>query len=164
MKYFILIVSFLLEGVLSKYFPVNYFSSLFGLTALIVSYPYFTSKNVYFKHAFVYGFLYDLFYTDTLVFYAFVYLFMAFVISKIYLVLPINFLNLIFAICICIFVFRSITYLCFVITGNLSFDFFAYMKSVRDSLIVNLIYGILIYFLTNFISKKMKIRKTYKFV
>ena len=161
MKYFILIVSFLLDGIMSKFLPANsVFYSLFSLVSLIVVYPYFCGDKVsYYKYSFVFGFLYDLIYTDTMIFYAFMFLFMAFIITKLSLILNNNYFNTIIITLISIIAFRSVTYLLIAMTGNVNFNISIWFRGIYSSIITNVIYVILLLFITNFISKKLNIKR-----
>ena len=103
MKIIILVISFLLEGVISNFVPVNGFlAPLFTLTALIIIYPLFDESFEYYKYAFITGLAYDLFYTDTIVFHAIIFTFMAFLITRLNLVLSDNYVNVLIIIAICI--------------------------------------------------------------
>ena len=95
MRIVILIVSFILESVISNFFPVNsFFVSLFSLTAIVAIYPLFEDeKRKYFLAAFLLGLAYDLIYTDTIIFHAIIFCFMAFIIIRLNLVLSDNFIN-----------------------------------------------------------------------
>ena len=95
MKATILIISFLLEGIISNFVPINGFlAPLFTLVALIIIYPLFDETSEYYKYAFVTGLAYDLFYTDTILFHAIIFCFMAYIISRFNLVLTDNFINI----------------------------------------------------------------------
>ena len=122
MKIVILIVSFILESVMSNFFPVNsFFASLFSLTALIVIYPLFDGDNFkYFRYAFLLGFAYDLIYTDTIIFQAFLFLIIAYLVTILRKMLSDNLLNLVIVTLICIASYRTINYFALVITGNLN--------------------------------------------
>ena len=70
--YFILITSFLLDGILSNYLDymlgdITLFNPLLTIIALLIIYPFFRKNdNQYLVIAFITGFLYDLFYTNLL--------------------------------------------------------------------------------------------------
>ena len=161
MKTFILVFSFLLDGILSNYLPINsLFTPLFSLVSLIIVYPYFNgNKRDYYKYAFLLGLFYDLIYTDTLVFHAFLFLFMSFLITKFTLVLSDNYLNLIIITVITIVIFRSVSYILIFITGNINIDYHVFLKGIYSSLILNIIYSVILLFITNFISDKYNIKK-----
>lgn len=163
MKIGILIISFLLDGVVSKFLPINsIFYPLFTLVGLICSYSYFYGDKIfYYKCAFVLGFVYDLIYTDTFAFYAFLFLLIAFLITKISSVLNNNYINLVFLTIICIVLFRSITYLLIVITGNISFNAGIWFKGIYSSIILNIIYALILRLFTNFIDMNKRRKKRY---
>lgn len=160
MKALILVISFLLEGIISNFVSINgFFAPLFTLTALIIIYPLFDEEAEYYKYALVTGFIYDLFYTDTIVFHAIIFSFMAFLISRLNLVLSDNYVNVLVIIAICILIYRIITYSFLVLVSSVSFDFMALVFSILKSLMINLIYSVIIFFALKKIQKKYK----YKF-
>ena len=161
MKYVILIVSFLLDGIISKYIPINgIFYPLFSLVSLLVAYPYFCDdKRNYYKCSFIIGLLYDLIYTDTMVFYAFLFLFMAFIIIKLSIILASNYFNMIIIALVSIVIFRSVSYIFIVITGNISFNYHIWIRGIYSSILINVIYTIILLFITNLISKIFNIKK-----
>ena len=160
MKAIIIIISFLLEGIVSNFVPINGFlAPLFTLVALIIIYPLFDEVSEYYKYAFVTGLAYDLFYTDTILFHAIIFCFMAFIITCLNLVLSDNYLNILVIMGICILIYRVITYSLLVLVSSMAFDFIALILSVLKSLIINLIYSALLFFVVKKCQKKYK----YKF-
>ena len=160
MKATILIISFLLEGIISNFVPINGFlAPLFTLVALIIVYPLFDEVSEYYKYAFVTGLAYDLFYTDTILFHAIIFCFMAFIITRLNLVLSDNYLNILVIMGICILIYRVVTYSLLVLVSTMAFDFMALIISVLKSLIINLIYSALLFFVVKKCQRKYK----YKF-
>lgn len=160
----ILLISFLMDGIVSNYVHLNGFLvPLFSLIGLIVSYDFFTlDREEFYKYAFILGLCYDLIYTDTFVFYAFLFSLMAFIIIQISKVLTNNYFGLIVLSLICIIIFRSVTYLLLVITGNVIFDINILFKGIYNSILINIIYGIIVKFICDrIISYKKKKRKFY---
>lgn len=160
MKAIILVISFLLEGIVSNFVPINGFlAPLFTLVALIIIYPLFDETSEYYKYAFVTGLAYDLFYTDTILFHAIIFCFMAFIITRLNLVLSDNYLNILIIMGICILIYRVVTYSLLVLVSSMGFDLVALIMSVLKSLIINLIYSALLFFVVKKCQKKYK----YKF-
>ena len=160
MKAILIIVSFLLEGIVSNFVPINGFlAPLFTLVALIIIYPLFDEVLEYYKYAFVTGLAYDLFYTDTILFHAIIFCFMAFIITRLNLVLSDNYLNILIIIGICILIYRVVTYSLLVLVSSMGFDFVALIMSILKSLVINLIYSVLLFFVVKKCQKKYK----YKF-
>lgn len=162
MKIVILIVSFILESVMSNFFPVNsFFASLFSLMALIVIYPLFDGDNFkYFRYAFLLGFAYDLIYTDTIIFQAFLFLIIAYLVTILRKMLSDNLLNLIIVTLICIASYRTINYFALVITGNLDFNLLTWIASIYNSIILNVIYCLIIGWVVNRVMRK---KRRYRF-
>ncbi len=162
MKIFILVFSFLLDGIISNLLHIgSLFLPLCSLVSLIIVYPYFNgNKRDYYKYTFLFGLAYDLIYTDTLVFYAFLFLFMAFIITKLTLVLSDNYLNLVLITIILIILFRSVSYILIFITGNIIFDYHILLKGIYSSLIFNIIYAVILLTITNYISDRFNIKKS----
>lgn len=163
MKEVILVISFLLDGIFSNFLPVNgIFAPLFTLVSLIVVYPYFDGdKRNYYKYSFVLGLIYDLIYTDTMVYYAFLFLFMAFIIIKLTIILNDNYINIVIITIISIIIFRSITYILMVITGNVSFNYHIWFNSIYSSILANVIYAVILLSIANFINRKIKFKKSH---
>ncbi len=160
MKAIIIVISFLLEGIVSNFVPINGFlAPLFTLVALIIVYPLFDEVSEYYKYAFVTGLAYDLFYTDTILFHAIIFCFMAFIITRLNLVLSDNYLNILVIMGICILIYRVVTYSLLVLVSTMAFDFMALIISVLKSLIINLIYSALLFFVVKKCQRKYK----YKF-
>ncbi len=140
-----LIISFLLEAIFSNFVSIGgYFVPLFTLTALIIICPFLQEKEKYYKYAFMTGMLYDLFYTDTIVFHAIIFCFMAIIVVKLNMVLSDNYANVIIIISLCILIYRVLTYGLLVLIGNISFDIYELLFSILKSLISNLIYGVIL--------------------
>lgn len=157
MKIIVLIISFLLEGVISNFVSINGFMApLFTLVALIIIYPLFDEASEYYKYAFVTGLVYDLFYTDTIIFHAIIFCFMAFIITRMNLVLSDNYINLLIIMAVCILIYRTFTYSLLVLVSSMSFSFVALLLSVLKSLIINLIYSAILFFVLKKFRRKSK--------
>lgn len=160
MKALIILISFILEGVFSNYVQTSsYFIPLFTLTSLVIIYPLFTESKDYYKYAFLTGLAYDLIYTDTIVFHAIIFCFMAYIISRFNLVLTDNFINILIIVGLSIAIYRIITYLILILVSRLSFDFINLIFSILKSLILNLIYSLILFLIVKKSQKKYK----YKF-
>ena len=157
MKIIIVIVSFLLEGVISNFISINgYLAPLFTLVSLIMIYPLFEESTHYYKYAFLTGLAYDLFYTDTIIFHAIIFCFMAFIIMRLNLVLSDNFINVLIIIALSILVYRVLTYGLLVFINSMDFDFKVLGFSILKSMILNLFYGSVLFVLIQKFKKKRK--------
>ena len=88
--YITVIISFLLDGVLSNFLnymlgDISIFNPLLTIVAIIMIYPYFKKdENKYLITSFILGFLYDLFYTNLLFTDAILFLLLALIYSYLY--------------------------------------------------------------------------------
>ncbi|MGE5456682.1 MAG: rod shape-determining protein MreD [Ignavibacteriales bacterium] len=155
------IVSFFLDSILTSFIPIDsIFIPLFSLISLIVIYPYFhKEQNSYLKFSFLIGLLYDIVYTDTIFLNAFIFLLIGFCIKLIHEYISNNAFNIsIMSLCV-VAIYRFITYFVLVMINYLNYNFNDLLVSIYSSLIVNVIYGIILYLTTDFISRKYKIDK-----
>jgi rod shape-determining protein MreD len=159
----ILIVSFFLEGIYSCFISSDgIFISLFSLVSLIIVYPYFNKKNSsYYKCCFLTGLFYDLVYTDTIVFNAFIFTLMGFIIVKMNNIISNSYINSAIMSIIVIVLYRCIVYAFLIITDNYTFTFDILLKGIYTSLLANIIYATLSFIITDFCSTKLKIKKSY---
>lgn len=161
-SFIIVSISFILEGILSKYIQVNstLFVPLLTLISLIIIYPYFHNheKN-FFVFSFITGILYDIVYTNTLCLYGIVFLIMAWAIKKINSVISNNSINVAIISLIIIIFYRTCTYLILCLVNYINFNSKNFLYSIASSLILNMIYSIVLYIITDFISRKKHISK-----
>ena len=159
---FISVLSFLLDGILSRYIlPNSIFLPLFTIVSLVLIYPYFNNNNArYFKYSAILGLLYDITYTNTIFFNFFVFIIVAFVVGLLNYLLSNNWYVNIFITVISICVYRMINYLFFVFFKNQQFSFSVLCKSIYSSLLLNIIYFVILYLLTELYSNKKKILRS----
>ncbi len=157
----VLIISFILDSLISNFIPLNsILMPLFTLMSLIIIYPYFNDKkNKYLLTCFVTGACYDLIYTNTIIIHGFLFLVIAFIIMKLNLILSNNYINVAIVAIISIVIYRLIAYGLLLITANISFDFFTLLKSIYKSLLINVIYVVLLFIITDSIATKLKIHR-----
>lgn len=160
-SFLIFFVSFLLEGVLSNFLSLNsYFLPLFSLVSLIIIYPFFHRKEMnYLKMCVLFGFLYDITYTDTFLVNTLLFSFLGFVIMFINTWLSNNFLNSGIISFIIIILYRLFYYLLLFFCGYSSFSLKVLTSSILHSFISNILYAIILYFAVDYISYKKHIEK-----
>ncbi|MEG2322476.1 MAG: hypothetical protein RSB71_03245 [Bacilli bacterium] len=159
---FVSVLSFLMDGILSKYIAsTSLFLPLFTIISLIIIYPYFNNNDYrYLKYVSIMGLLYDIAYMNTVFFNFFIFLILGFIVLFIFYFLTNNYLFNILTSVICIVIYRIIIYLFLVIVKNYSFSFNILFKSIYSSLILNIIYCTIVYLFTSLYSKKHKILKS----
>ena len=162
MPYIVIIVSFILDSIISNFTSLNsLFMPLCTLMSLIIVYPYFNGNiKKFLISCFVTGVFYDLIYTDTIIIHGFLFLIIGYIIVKLNLIMSNNYLNVAIMGIICIVFYRFVLYGLLLITANISFSWVLLLKSIYHSLILNVIYIVLVYLITDKISFKFRIRKS----
>ena len=156
------VLSFLLEGIVSNIVGITstWLVPLFSIVSLIIIYPYFNHEEENFlKVCFAVGLFYDLVYTDTLVINACIFTLIGFFIRWLNSWMSNHAISVLFITFLTIFVYRILMYLILIVVGFLPFDLNTLVTSITSSLLLNLIYAEVLYLITDFMSKKYRIRK-----
>ena len=154
--------SFLLESIVTNYIGIN--SSIlypvFSLISLIVIYPFFNNNNSKFLFvSFWFGLIYDIAYTNSFLLNATIFVIISAVIILLNEHLSNNHLNISINCFVIVVLYRVITYLLICLVGYVNFDYIVLIKSIYTTLLSNLIYVNILYFISNQLSTKYKIRK-----
>ncbi len=152
------IVSFFLDGILSRYIsPNSLFLPLFTIVSLVIIYPYFNDNARYFKYIAIMGLLYDIAYMDLLFYNCFIFVILGFVNIFIqYLLSNSVYINVMIS-TIIIILYRISNFIYANIVGYVSCkDLFV---TIYSSLLLNIIYCIILYNISDYFSKKYKILK-----
>ncbi len=158
----ILIVSLLLDGILSNYLPflvndLSLFTPLLTLVSIFLIYPFFKKKEtLYFVIVFFLGMIYDLFYTNLLFFNTVLFLCMALITMYIYKNLEVNAPKLLIYLIIIIASYESLTGLILFIYNIVPVTIPKVLYKITHSLILNIIYGELLYWIIKVLPKKYK--------
>ena len=158
----ILIISFILDGVLTNFLPfgvenISLFTPLLTIVALVVIYNFFYHKEKnYYILSFVIGILYDLFYTNLLFLDGLLFLLIAFVITKIYKVVGFNYMWIALDILISIIIYECSFALVIVIFNLIPMTIYRLLYKIGHSIILNIIYGEILYFIIKLLPKKYK--------
>jgi rod shape-determining protein MreD len=156
----ILLISFYLEGIISNLLNINFLIPLFTLVSLIIIYQYlYNLKNDYYKLCFIIGLLYDIAYTDTLFLNACLFLFIGFIITKLNIIITNNTFNVIILSILIINIYRILTFIILILINYIDLNFYNLFISIVNSLIINIIYVVILYKITDLISRKKGIYK-----
>lgn len=156
MIYLILVISFLLDNLISFFLNTNLlFNPLLSLVSLIIIFRYYHRKdeNKYLITSFVLGLVYDIVCTDTIFLNAGIYLLLSLFIIKFYKIFSYNLLNSAILLIIVIIIYRSIIFLVLSNFNFISFNLYHLLQSIYSSLILNLLY------LSFFFLKKKKYKR-----
>lgn len=158
----VMTISFILDSIISILVSNNsIFLPVFSIVSLAVCYPYFNNNNYrFFKYSAVMGLFYDVVYTNTLFMNFFVFMIVAFSIIFISYLLSNNIYVTILLTISSIIIYRVISYLLLVISNHTSFSISILFRSIYSSLLINIIYGFLLYFLVHLYAKRHKIIKS----
>lgn len=161
MIYIIIIFSFLFESVFSNIVNTySFLTPLFLLTSLAILYPYFKNKKINFVIiCIICGLFYDIVFTDspfinTISFglcSGLIILIYNYVNYNIFSSNIINVINIIF--------YRIISYLLLCIIDVIHFDELILLEGIYKSLLVNVIYGIILFIIIDLLSKIFNIKR-----
>lgn len=160
--YIILVTSFILDGILSNFLPfmegdLSFFTPLVTIVALFLIYTFFDKENnKYYLTAFITGLLYDLFYTNLFFLNAFLFVLIAFITVYIYGNERIDFFRVLIYLIFIIALYESSIAILIVIFNVVPMSIDKLLYKISHTLILNLIYGEVIYFIIQIIPKKYK--------
>ena len=161
MMYLMLVVSFLLDGILSNFLPymnqsLSLFTPYFSVSFLFLMVPFFRKdeEKKYYLIAILYGFFYDVFYTNLLMCHVILFVFVAFMSKKIWKNMQLNFITIPFFIALIIGIYHASFLLLLSLFNivNPSIQSFLYLWS--HSILLNIIYGEILYLILNKLNKK----------
>lgn len=154
------VISLILDLVLSNFLPyipggLSLFTTSFSIITIFLIYPLFNSENKnYFIYSFIFGFIYDLALTNLFLYDAIVFLFIAYISSVIYKNFEIDFIKNIINIILVIIIYESLFAILIIIFNLIPININKIVYKILHTLISNIIYGEIIYFIINYISKK----------
>ena len=150
-----LVISFLLEGIMSNIFPstlsnISYFTTIYVIIAFGIIYPYFDNDKKYFILIFIFGVLFDILYTSTIFVNTFIFIVIGIVIKILYNILSDN-----------VFMTNIISYIGIIVYHVLSFVILMFTGYGDYSIILlfnTIIYTSISYFVMKFIYNKFDIK------
>lgn len=151
-------ISLLLDGITSNV-KVSFLLPLFSILSIIIIYPFFKDKFKYFLLCGLLGLLYDILYSDIFIQYLIIFTIISFIIHLFNKLLVYNILNVLILSIVTIIFFRLITYIFYLGFNNGSFSFLLFIESIYNSLLINIIYILLSYYLFDYLNFKKKLKK-----
>ena len=157
----VLLISFILEGILSNLVPANsLFIPLFSIVSLLVTYPLFNDNRVkYLIYSGTFGLLYDLVYTSTPFINTFTFIITGLIITFVCKFVTINKLNLILIVLFVLLFNQTINYLLLCLFRYRIFNSHTLVEGLYSSLILNVIYSYILYIIIEIINKKCKYKR-----
>lgn len=157
-------ISLLLDSLLSYFVPIGVFNNIFivpmfTIISLIIIYPYCEERKDFFKICLLFGFIYDILFTNVFGLNITIFFIIGYVISFMDGILSNTLFSIIIKMIIVILLYDTLTYFILVILNYMNYDIFALFKKLYKSILINIIYITTLYFTTNELAKRFSIRK-----
>ena len=158
----ILIVSLLLDGLLTNYLPflindLSLLTPLLTVSSIIIIYQFYRKKeNKYYLLLFIFGMIYDLFYTNLLFFNGILFVIIGIISKYIYKNYGLSLVKIILYIILIISIYESLTGIILFSFNIVSITFNRVFYKITHSLLTNIIYIELVYLIIKIIPKKYK--------
>lgn len=160
--YMIMIISLLLDGLITNYTPylvnnLSLFTPLLTLVSLLLIFPFFQKDyKKYLLIAFILGIIYDVFYTNMLFFNAVLFFIIASINIKVQKWISPNAFNLLIQAIGTIIIYESLTGLILFIYNMVPITPYKVYYKIIHSLLLNILYTECIYLIVKLIPKKYK--------
>ncbi len=148
------IISIIVDGILTNYLPylvndLTLFTPMFTVILTFILYPLFFKNNKnYLIYLFILGIIYDLLYTNLLFFNGFIFVFLGYISIFIYKNFPVTVFRVMFYLILIIIIYESTFALCILIFDLVPITFDRLIYKISHSIILNIIYGLVIYLIT----------------
>lgn len=158
-----LVVSFLLEGIMSNIFPstlsnISYFTTIYIIISFAIIYPYFDNDKKFFILIFIFGILFDILYTSTIFVNTFIFIIIGIVIKILYNVLPENVFMTNIISYIGIIIYHILSFIILMIIGYMDYSIILLFNIIIHSIFMTIIYTSISYFVIKFIYNKFDIK------
>lgn len=155
MIWLVLVFSFLLESVFTNIVSTNSFLiPLFSITSLVLIYPYFKNKNInYFIVCLILGLFYDIVFADSIFVNTISFGILSGLIIFSYNYVKYNIYTSSIINIIILISYRIITYIILLSINYISFNNKIFLSGIYKSLLINIVYGILLYIIIDLLAK-----------
>ena len=158
----IIIVSFIFDLILSNFLPymegdLSFFTPLITIISIFLIVEFFDKEDrKYYITCFVTGMIYDLFFTDLLFLNGFLFLGLGFVSKFIYKNEKMDYIRVIFYLIFIICLYEGSVALLITIFNIVPVTIGKVFYKISHSIILNVIYGEIVFFIINMLPKKFK--------
>ena len=159
-----LIISFLFESIMSNIFPTTFgnvscFSTIYTIIAFVIIYPYFTNEKKYYILIIIFGCLFDILYTSTILINLMLFIIVAIVIKVLNNFISDNiFMTNIISI-ICIIIYHLLLFVILNLTTSGVYGISLLLEIITHSIIMTIIYSSISYLVIKFIYNKLDIKQ-----
>lgn len=159
-----LIISFLFESIMSNVFPATFgnvscFSTIYTIIAFVIIYPYFTNEKKYYILIIIFGCLFDILYTSTILINLMLFIIVAIVIKVLNNFISDNiFMTNIISI-ICIIIYHLLLFVILNLTTSGVYGISLLLEIITHSIIMTIICSSISYLVIKFIYNKLDIKQ-----
>ena len=149
-----IIISFLLDGLMSNLLPFNlvdpsYLKTIYSVISLVIIYNYFDNKQKYLKILIVLGIFFDIVYTNTFILNIVVFLVIYIILSIVDYIIPTNIITINIKSISCIFLYHILTYITLLLANYNSYSIKLLGIILLRSIIMTIIYTSISYLIMN---------------
>ena len=157
----LLIISFLLQGLVSNFIGVNssIFYTIYVLISLLIIYPHFENKKKYLILLFIFGLLMDLVYTNTTLLNVSLFFIIYYFSRMFHFFLPYNLLTINISNILSVFIYNIINFLMLAILRVDSYSFISLIKLLGSSILMSIIFTSIVYWLVNYLKKRLDLKE-----
>ena len=165
-KILIIISSFILDIILSNVLPfmkgdLSNFTSLFVPITIYLIYPFYKNQELrYYIESFIIGIIYDLIFTNLLFFDGVIFLIISLVSVKIYKNFIVDKYKNIMYVFLIIILYEFLVVSIFLIFNLVPISFYDFIYKILHTLLINVVYGFLLYEIIGGGSKQKKLFRT----
>lgn len=158
----ILIISIYLDGFLTLYLPylpggLSIFTPMLTIVSIFIIYPLYRKREKqYFITLFIVGIIYDLLYTNLLLYDALVFMFLGLIIRKIYKNFTVEHLKLSIHIILLIVIYELLISFFIIVFNLVPISLTKVIYKITHSILLNIIYGELLYTIIKKLPNKYK--------
>ena len=148
------IISFLLDGLMSNLLPFNlvdpsYLKTIYSVISLVIIYNYFDNKQKYLKILIVLGIFFDIVYTNTFILNIVVFLVIYIILSIVDYIIPTNIITINIKSISCVSLYHILTYIILLLANYNSYDLKLLGIILLRSIIMTIIYTTISYLIMN---------------
>ena len=157
------IISFLLDGIISNILPFNlvdpsYFKTIYSVISLVIIYNYFDNHQKYLKILITLGIFFDIVYTNTFILNIVVFLIIYLVLSNLDYVITTNIFTVNLKSIVCVSTYHIITYIILLLANYNHYSIKLLGIILLRSIIMTIVYTTISYLLMNKIYDNKRVR------
>ena len=147
-----LIISFLLDSIISLYIPasltpLSYFKTIYTLVSLVVIFNYFENSKKYLIITIILGALFDTVYTNTFLLNIVIFIVVYFLLTELDYIIPNNLFTINIKSLSALYTYHILTYIILLLTHYNSYSFSILLNILMKSTIMTIIYTTISYLL-----------------